>query len=140
MKEFEDEPRRCQSYPSRPEKLIGTPLYCAVSVLKGEPHSRSTDLESLYYSLRHIAYGKLPDESGFKRAVIAQDWADTRHARCSALQTFADDEYAPFMQALHDLFWPAVVREGKRFTSYIHDSPTAVVPTATFQAVCIWSC
>ena len=49
----------------KPQCLTGTPLFCAISVLDGQPHTISSALESLFYSMLYwVSNGKFPDALG----------------------------------------------------------------------------
>ncbi len=54
----------CPSPDSKMTNITGTPLFAAVSVLQNGPHSISSMLEGLYYSMLHVCRGgSLPDEA-----------------------------------------------------------------------------
>ena len=57
----------------KPWSLTGTPLFCAISVLDGEPHTISSALESLFYSMLHwVSNGRFPDALGEPHSTSAR--------------------------------------------------------------------
>eukprot|EP00878_Enallax_costatus_P019327 GHUV01020389.1.p1 GENE.GHUV01020389.1~~GHUV01020389.1.p1 ORF type:complete len:390 (+),score=115.77 GHUV01020389.1:1047-2216(+) len=105
FEDFGDSPGQRQSATGHPRKFTGTPLYAALCVLDYKPHSVSSDLEALYYSLRHISYGTLPDEGIFQHSSSVTDWALARRGAYTQKQDFGSNEFAEMISSLHKLFW-----------------------------------
>lgn len=127
LQDFGDDPEQRSSDTWHPRCFIGTPLYGAVCVLEGHPHSISSDLESLYYSLRHICCDELPDERTFECPISSREWALTRRGAFTQPQVLPSGPYTEFMLQLHQLFW--------RKSGYWYDEKK-VVTVKDFQDVC----
>ena len=92
-------------------KLTMTPLFGAISVLKGFQHSISSHLESLFYSLYYIALGsKMPDAKVFETFQKCDLWWMIRFGAMMAqapshLDCIQDSELRSFMLRLHHVFF-----------------------------------
>ncbi len=98
-----------------PAAITGTPLFAAVSVLEGGPHTQSSMYEGLFYSLLYICRGgRLPDSWAFKFTGLAE--AAKLRRGCMMCEPPINtwdvpEEVAPFIRALHALFW-AEIQDG----------------------------
>ena len=88
-----------------------TPLFGAISVLKGSQHSISSQLESLFYSLYYVALGSnLPDAKVFEMFPQCNLWWVSRagamvsEAPCH-VDHIEDSELRSFMLRLHHVFF-----------------------------------
>ena len=92
-------------------KLTMTPLFGAISVLKGLQHSISSHLESLFYSLYYVALGsKMPDAKVFETFEKCDLWWTIRSGAMMAqapshLDRIQDPELQSFMLRLHHVFF-----------------------------------
>lgn len=92
-------------------KLTMTPLFGAISLLKGFQHSISSHLESLFYSLYYIALGsKMPDAKVFETFQKCDLWWMIRFGGMMAqapshLDCIQDSELRSFMLRLHHVFF-----------------------------------
>lgn len=93
------------------KKLTMTPLFKAISVLKGLQHSISSHLESLFYSLYYVALGsKMPDAKVFETFEKCALWWMIRSGAMMAqapshLDRIQDPELRSFMLRLHHVFF-----------------------------------
>ena len=99
-------------------KLTMTPLFGAISVLKGLQHSISRHLESLFYSLYYVALGsKMPDAKVFETFEHCDLWWMIRSGAMMAqapshLDCIRDPGLRSFMLCLHHVFFEWVENLG----------------------------
>ena len=92
-------------------KLTMTPLFAAISVLKGLQHSICSHLESLFYSLYYVALGsKIPDAKVFETFQQCDPWWMIRSGAMMAqapshLDCIRDPELRSCMLRLHHVFF-----------------------------------
>ena len=102
-------------------KVTMTPLFGAISVLKGLQHSISSHLESLFYSLYYVALGsKMPDAKVFEQFEKCDLWWMIRSGAMMAqapshLDRIRDPELRSFMLRLHHLFFEWVETLGCKY-------------------------
>lgn len=96
-------------------------------------HDVSTQLESLYLSMRSIAVGSLPYDWVFNQFSRTWQWAEAMRGSMTRQQGFphVSAEVAAFLHDLHQLFWPQADVEGQLFYGYRSD-----VSTEEFLDVC----
>lgn len=92
----------------KPWSLTGTPLFCAISVLDGQPHTISSALESLFYSMLYwVSNGRFPDALGEPHSTLAR--AELRLGQMSSARlrwlTTIPLVAQEFVKALHALFF-----------------------------------
>ena len=91
-------------------KITMTPLFGAISVLKGFQHSINSHLESLFYSLYYLALGSnLPDAKVFETFAQCNLWWMTRFGAMVSqspchVDRIEDSELRSFMLRLHHVF------------------------------------
>ena len=94
-----------------PGAISGSPMFAAVSVLEGGSHTESSMYEGLFYSLLSICRGGLtPDAWAFEAFTNLTHVAVTRRGVFKEEPPMdmwgVPEDMAPFMRALHALFWP----------------------------------
>lgn len=108
----------CLQLPS-PTGFTGTPVFAAVSVLEGGPHTCSSMYEGLFYSLLYICRGgRLPDEwackfGGHKKMAKVR----RGYMMCEPpIATWDVPEgVAPLICGLSALFWPQTQDGGFKY-------------------------
>ena len=120
----------CPSPDSKMTNITGTPLFAAVSVLQNGPHSISSMLEGLYYSMLHVCRGgSLPDEAKHGRP---GSWACYRRGMFMdnvPMSAFdVADQFVPFILELHGLFWQRLDEDCCKYVK--------TISVEAFQAVC----
>jgi hypothetical protein len=94
--------------------VMGTARFAAISVLQGGPHSLSSMLEGLFYSILYIcSAGRLPEQWPLKQSRCSRLWADVRlgsmwqkkDARSQFLSWEAVTEHVGLLSALCQLFF-----------------------------------
>ena len=93
--------------------ITGTALFAAISVMEGGPHSLSSMLEGLFYSILFIcSAGRVPGERAFKISRDPEEWAIARRSSMTrpvqaVMMHQVSAEHAGLVAALHMLFFPA---------------------------------
>lgn len=88
-----------------------TPLFGAISVLKGSRHTISSHLESLFYSLYYVAVGSnMPDAKVFETFAQCHLWWVSRQGTMVSelpchVDRIHDSEVKSFMLRLHQVFF-----------------------------------
>lgn len=95
--------------PQATNAIVGTPMFAAVSVLEGGPHTESSMYESLFYSILSICRGgRMPDAWAFK----FNGPTDAAKARRGVMMNQppinmwgVPENIAALLRALHALIW-----------------------------------
>ena len=117
-------------------RITGTLLYAPLSVLRGEPHTVSSQLEGLFLSVLNLSCNGNTHARGIRSHEL-DFWEALRSGALTRLQLMESNRIFPHMKplvhALHDLFYPW--EAGAKCRRYRQDvSPSEV--RAICQRVC----
>lgn len=89
--------------------ITGTPAWAPYSLLLGQPHTMSTQLEGLFISLVHIACDGRGCGQDMLASMDLQSWAGLRCRQFATPEMMGEKRMAqallPLVRRLHGLFW-----------------------------------
>lgn len=102
-----------QSPTGNPKVITGTPLFAAIDVLKGGPHTLSSDFQSLFFSVAYIcSKGKVPSLKGITNGaslkVLAEARLGSMMLRTPDWLSVIKGTYREFVAELHHVFFQPV--------------------------------
>ena len=90
-------------------RITGTLLYAPLSVLRGEPHTVSSQLEGLFLSVLNLSCNGNTHARDIRSHKLEM-WEIFRHGALTRLQLLESKiifpHLRPLVHALHDLFYP----------------------------------
>ena len=118
--------------------ITGTLLYAPLSVLRGEPHTVSSQLEGLFLSVLNLSCNGNTHARGIPSHKL-EIWEVFRNGALIRLQLMESNiifpHLKPLVHALHDLFYPRPREAGAKCRQYRQD-----VRPSEVKAICQHIC